>query len=39
VTTAVVVTQDFHTARAVDLGRAAGIDVHGLAVGTASAPT
>jgi SanA protein len=31
---AIVVTQDFHTARAVDLGRAAGLDVHGLAVGT-----
>lgn len=33
VETAVVVTQDFHTSRAVDLGRAAGLDVHGLAVG------
>lgn len=36
VTSAVVVTQDFHAARAVDLGRAAGMDVHGLAVGDAS---
>lgn len=35
VTTAVVVTQGFHTARAVDLGRAAGLDAHALAVGTA----
>lgn len=33
VTSAVVVTQGFHVARAVDLGRAAGLDVHGLAVG------
>jgi SanA protein len=33
VETAVVVTQGFHVARAVDLGRAAGLDVHGLAVG------
>lgn len=36
VRSAIVVTQDFHAARAVDLGRAAGIDVHGLAVGEAS---
>lgn len=33
VDTAVVVTQGFHVARAVDLGRSAGLDVHGLAVG------
>ena len=33
VETAVVVTQGFHVARAVDLGRAAGLEVHGLAVG------
>jgi SanA protein len=33
VESAVVVTQGFHVARAVDLGRAAGLDVHGLAVG------
>ncbi|WP_244930055.1 ElyC/SanA/YdcF family protein [Nocardioides sp. W7] len=32
VESAVVVTQEFHVARAVDLGRAAGLDVHGLAV-------
>lgn len=31
VDTAVVVTQGFHTARAVDLGRAAGLEVQGLA--------
>jgi len=30
--TAVVVTQEFHLARAVDLGLAAGLDVHGLGV-------
>lgn len=36
VRSAIVVTQDFHAARAVDLGRAAGIDVHALAVGDAS---
>ena len=29
VESAVVVTQDFHVARAVDLGRAAGLDVQG----------
>jgi SanA protein len=33
VDSAVVVTQGFHTARAVDLGRAAGIDTQALAVG------
>jgi len=33
VDTAIVVTQGFHTARAVDLGRAAGIDMQALAVG------
>lgn len=33
VTSAVVVTQNFHLARSVDLARAAGIDVHGLGVG------
>lgn len=33
---AVVVTQDFHVARSVDLGRAAGMDVRGLAVGHAN---
>jgi len=33
VESAVVVTQGFHTARAVDLGRAAGIDMQALAVG------
>jgi SanA protein len=36
VDTAIVVTQDFHVARAVDLGRAAGLDVAGLAVGDGS---
>lgn len=36
VRSAIVVTQDFHAARAVDLGRAAGIDVRALAVGDAS---
>jgi len=36
VETAVVVTQNFHVARAVDLGRAAGMDVRGLAVGDAN---
>lgn len=35
VDSAVVVTQAFHVARAVDLGRAAGLDVHGLAVDSA----
>lgn len=35
VDTAVVVTQDFHLARAVDLGRAAGLDVQGLVAGDA----
>jgi SanA protein len=35
VDTAVVVTQDFHVARAVDLGRAAGIDVQGYVAGDA----
>lgn len=33
VESAIVVTQGFHVARAVDLGRAAGLEVHGLAVG------
>jgi SanA protein len=33
VTSAVVVTQGFHAARAVDLGRAAGIDTQALTVG------
>lgn len=33
VESAVVVTQGFHVARAVDLARAAGLDAHGLAVG------
>jgi SanA protein len=33
VTSAVVVTQDFHVARAVDLGRAAGLDVQGFVAG------
>lgn len=37
VRSAIVVTQDFHAARAVDLGRAAGIDTHGLAVEGGSA--
>ncbi|KAA1424569.1 hypothetical protein FE697_001165 [Mumia zhuanghuii] len=36
VESAVVVTQDFHVARAVDLGRAAGMEVRGLAVGDAN---
>jgi SanA protein len=35
VTSAVVVTQDFHVARAVDLGRAAGLDVQGFVAGDA----
>lgn len=33
VRSATVVTQGFHVARAVDLGRAAGLDIHGLVVG------
>ena len=33
VTSAVVVTQDFHVARAVDLGMAAGMDVQGFVAG------
>lgn len=37
VETAVVVTQDFHVARAVDLGRAAGLDVQGYVAGSAGA--
>ncbi|MFD1827032.1 MULTISPECIES: SanA/YdcF family protein [Mumia] len=36
VETAVVVTQDFHIARAVDLASAAGMDVRGLGVGDAN---
>lgn len=35
---AVVVTQDFHVARAVDLGRAAGLDVQGYVAGTVGGP-
>lgn len=35
VTSAVVVTQDFHVARSVDLGRAAGLDVQGYVAGDA----
>jgi SanA protein len=32
VRSAIVVTQGFHAARAIDLGRAAGIDTHGLVI-------
>lgn len=35
VRSAIVVTQGFHVARAVDLGRAAGLDIHGLVAGHA----
>jgi SanA protein len=37
VETAVVVTQDFHVARAVDLGGAAGLDVQGYVAGSTGA--
>ncbi|MBW9205809.1 YdcF family protein [Mumia sp. zg.B17] len=37
VSTAVVVTQDFHIARAVDLARNAGLEAYGLGVGDANA--